>query len=270
MDPSLIAGVIAGVGVVVYGIGFGNLGLFLSLQSAAIVIGGTFAALVASTSSNAIRKVPAQVVIAIKGHLPNPEIFIDQIEACATVARKNGLLALEDYARSQEDKFMGNSLLLIIDAVSSDKARMMLEDELAFIEDRHASAINFFEKGSAFAPAFGLVGTVIGLVVMLSNLSFDSEHATDALTSGMAIALITTFYGCLLSNLFFAPIASKLQARHDREMLCKQIVLEGILSIQAGENPKFIREKLISFLPYQERAELMKNNASVKSIETAR
>jgi len=253
MDPSMIAGIVAGIGLIIYGIGFGNLGAFLSFQAAVIVVGGTFAALAASFPSETLKKVPKQIMIAVKGTVPDPCLYIDQIGDCAKIARMHGMLALEQLAQAQEDEFMRDSIFLIVDALDSNKVRAMLEAELDFLDERHAQGVTFFERGASYAPAFGLVGTIIGLILMLSNLGSDDVSAGETLANGMAIALITTFYGSLLSNLFFTPIASKLQATHDREMLCKQIIIEGIVSIQAGENPKFIREKLISFLSKKER-----------------
>lgn len=258
MDPSLMVGIIAGLLLLTYAIGVGNIKHFLSLQGAAIVVGGTFAALVASFPFMTLKKVPGQVLIAIRGELMNPGLYIDQIVDCAHVARKFGLLALEKLAEAQEDNFMRDSMLLIVDAVDYDKARYMMEAELTYMDERHTESIAFFERGAAFAPAFGLVGTLIGLIIMLANLGLDDVDGTATLTNGMAIALITTFYGSLLANLFFTPIASKLNVKNDREIMCKRLILEGILSIQAGENPKFIRAKLISFLPYKERVELQK------------
>ncbi|MCL1981760.1 MAG: MotA/TolQ/ExbB proton channel family protein [Clostridiales bacterium] len=256
MDPSMAVGIAAGIGLIMYGIGFGNLDAFASFQSAIIVVGGTFAALVASFPSRMLAKVPQQVMIAAKGQMQEPGLFIEQIAYFAEVARRFGLLALEEHAVAQEDEFLKDSLLLIVDAVDSDKARAMLEADLVYLDDRHKEANSFFERGAAFAPAFGMIGTLIGLILMLANLQLDAVDGTTILTHGMAIALITTFYGSLLANLFFIPVSSKLQAKHEREMLCKQIIIEGILSIQAGENPKFIRDKLISFLPYKERLSL--------------
>ena len=256
MNFSMFIGIVAGCGLIMYGIGLGNLYAFFSLKGAAIVVGGTFAALIASFPYDALRQVPTQIMIAFRGVLLNPGIYIDQIVDCAHVARKFGLLKLEQLAEAQNDEFLRDSLLLIVDAVDAGKARNMLESDLTYLDERHNGAIAFFDRGAAFAPAFGMLGTLIGLIIMLANLSLDLENGTETLTAGMSIALVTTFYGSILANLFFLPISSKLKIMNDREMLCKRIILEGVLSIQAGENPKFIREKLISFLPRKERQEM--------------
>jgi len=252
----MFVGILAGLGLVIFGIGFGNVYAFVSPRGLAIVFGGTFAALVASFPYDALKQVPQQITIAFRGQLPNPGIYIEQIVDCAHVARKHGLLQLERLAEAQEDEFLRDALLLIVDAVDAGKARFMLEADLIFLDERHHSANSFYERGAAFAPAFGLLGTLIGLIIMLANLSLDVE-GTETLTEGMSIALVTTFYGSLLANLFFLPLSSKLQVMNDREILCKRIIIEGVLSIQAGENPKFIKEKLISFLPRKERMELL-------------
>jgi len=266
MNLSMVVGIAAGLALIVYGIGIGNLYAFLSLKGAAIVVGGTFAALVASFHHTALKQVPQQIWMAFRGVIQTPGIFIDQIVDCAHVARKYGLLRLEKLAEAQEDEFLRDALLLIVDAVDAGKARAMLEADLIFLDERHTGANAFFERGAAFAPAFGMLGTLIGLIIMLANLSLDAD-GTETLTEGMSIALVTTFYGSLLANLFFLPVSSKLHVMNDSEMLCKRIIIEGVLSIQAGENPKFIKEKLISFLPGKDRLELLRAGDTKKDSE---
>lgn len=252
MDLTTIAGIVAALALVMLGIGSG-IGNFFDIKSAFIVVGGTFAVLIASSSISVLKEIPKHLKIAMFKPKHSPMVYIDEIVECAQIARKSGLLALEEHANQEEDTFLKESLLLIVDAIDSDKVRAMLEDDLRYVENRHSEAMSFYERGAAFAPAFGMIGTLIGLILMLNNLDLDSGE-TGALTKGMAMALITTFYGSMLANVFFSPVANKLQSRHDHEMLCKEIVIEGILSIQSGENPKFIREKLISFLAQKEQA----------------
>ena len=211
-------------------------------------------ALTASFPFTFLKQVPKQILMVIKFTPPDPYYFIDELVEIARQARKEGLLSLEDRARGQEDAFMRNCLLLLLDAVNNDKARHIMESEITQLEDRHSEAVTFYEKGAAFSPAFGLMGTVIGLVLMLADLNLDAEGAAK-LTAGMAIALITTFYGSVQANIFFMPIANKLTLKSAKEMLCRRIIVEGVLAIQAGDNPKFIREILISYLPYSSRSE---------------
>lgn len=246
MDLSTILGVVAALGLVMVGIGSG-LKNFWDLKSIFIVVGGTFAVLAASHPLPLLKDIPRHLKIVIKRPPHNPMIYIDEIVKCAQIARKSGLLALEEYANEESDQFLKSSLLLIVDAIDANKVRAVLEDDLSYMEKRHAEAMSFYERGAAFAPAFGMIGTLIGLILMLKGLDLDSGE-TKTLTDGMGVALITTFYGSMLANIFFSPMANKLQSRHEQEMLCKEIIIEGVLSIQSGENPKFIREKLISFL----------------------
>jgi len=267
IDPSMIVGITAGIALIIIGIGLGNIGHFASARGAVIVFGGTFAALIACFPTESLKKVPKQIWIAIQGALPDPALYIDQIFDCAKVARKHGMLALEGLANAHDDEFMRDSILLIVDAVDANKIRAMLDSDLEYLDERHNEAVTFFERGAALAPAFGLLGTLIGLIIMLANLSLDDSAGNETLTNGMAIALITTFYGIILANLFFTPVASRLSAKHYREMLCKKIIMEGTLSIQAGENPRFIKEKLISFLPQKERRIIEKSAAKKEKMK---
>lgn len=254
MEPSFLIGFLASFGVVAFGIisGKGSVGDFIDVASILIVVVGTFTALIACYPFSTLKNIPKHMMIVMKGQQLDPLQYIDNIVDCAQIARKNGLLALEEYANQQEDIFLKSSLLLIVDAIDADKVREVLENDLAHLEARHGEGISLYERGAALSPAFGMIGTLVGLIIMLKSIDLGSGDTT-ALTDGMALALITTFYGSVLANVFFAPIASKLQLRHDREYLCKEIVIEGILSIQAGENPKLIREKLVSFLASNSR-----------------
>ncbi|WP_027400162.1 motility protein A [Anaerovorax odorimutans] len=257
MDLTTLLGIVSGILLVGYGIGLGNFGNFLSASSIVMTLGGTLAAITASFPLSTLKGVLKHLKIVVSGRKYNPIDYIDTIAEFAQIARKNGLLALEEKANEQSDPFLKDSILLIVDAIDPDKVKQMLEDDMAYLDARHQESTSIYEKGAAFAPAFGMIGTLIGLINMLKALSFSDGSGSDQLGEGMSLALITTFYGTILANLFFAPIANKLKLRHEEEMLCKEIVVEGILSIQSGENPKFIREKLISFLPQKERALIM-------------
>lgn len=253
MDFTSIIGIVSCIALVFWGIAAGGDGLssllnFWDVQSVIIVFGGVFAAIFASFPLSTLKDIPKHIRVISSKDKHNPYDYIDAIVGCAEIARKNGLLALEEHANEQEDPFLKSSLLLIVDAIDADKVRAMLEGDLGYMNARHEEAVAIYDKGAALSPAFGMIGTLIGLINMLAGLDMSSADGTAKLTSGMAVALITTFYGSMLANVFFTPVASRLQVRHEREVLCKEIIIEGILSIQSGENPKFIREKLISFL----------------------
>ena len=136
--------------------------------------------------------------------------------------------------------------MLIVDGNDADKVREMLTSDIEQLSTRHDDVASMYEKASAAAPAFGMVGTLIGLINMLVNM--DPESGSSTIGKDMGVALITTFYGVLLANLIFNPIANNLRTRDEEECLCRQLVVEGVMAIQSGENPKFIREKLEGFL----------------------
>ncbi|RPF48396.1 chemotaxis protein MotA [Hydrogenoanaerobacterium saccharovorans] len=253
MDLMSILGLILSLGLVVFGMVFdqdtmtvvwGNLSAFIDYPSMAITFGGTIAVMMMSFPINSFTKIGKHLKIIFFPTKYNPVHFIEQIVEFAKEARMKGLLSLEDKLNETDDVFLRNSLMLVVDSVEPEKVKNLLESELAYLDDRHAQDRAFYEKGAAYAPAFGMIGTLIGLVLMLGSLSDVSKVG-----SGMAVALITTFYGSMLSNVIFLPISNKLKVRHEEEYLCKMIIVEGVQAIQAGENPKFIKEKLVQFLP---------------------
>jgi chemotaxis protein MotA len=230
----------------------GQLSGFWDLPSVMIVIGGTIAALMISFPIKSFTKIPKHLKIIFLPKKYNPQSYIEQIVFFAKEARINGLLALEDKLNSTQDKFIKNSLLLVVDSVEPEKVRGLLNKELDYLDERHAQDMAFYNKASEYSPAFGMVGTLIGLINLLANLS-----DTEALTKNMAVALVTTFYGVILANVIFKPIANKLKVRHEEEYLCKMIISEGVQAIQDGDNPTFIQEKLTRLLPsYSLKGEL--------------
>lgn len=230
---------------------------FFDPSSIAIVVGGTISALMVSYPGSTFKKVPKHFKIAIFPTKFNPVEYIDQITNFAKEARINGLLALEDKLNDVRDPFLKTSLLLVVDSVEPEKVKSLLSNELDNLEERHMQDLNFYLKASEYAPAFGMVGTLIGLINLLANLS-----DTESLASNMSVALVTTFYGVILANLLFKPIASKLKKRHEEEYLCKLIISEGVQSIQDGDNPTFIQEKLMRLLPSSINADTKKEISS--------
>ena len=151
--------------------------------------------------------------------------------------------------------------MLVVDAAEEDEIRSRLENELDAIADRHDSGVAIYEKASSYAPAFGMIGTLVGLVNMLKSMNLDSGGAST-LGEDMSVALVTTFYGCILANLIFSPMAKKLRIRNDEEMRYRQIMVEGIMSIQAGDNPKFLKEKLASYLDQKMQTKILNSDGS--------
>lgn len=256
MDILSILGLVLGTGFIILSIIFGEtpdgeftlvfkqLKGFFDGPSVMIVIGGTMAALMISFPLKSFAKIPKHLKVIFAPKKYNPQQYIEQIVFFAKEARINGLLALEDKLSETKDKFLKNSILLVVDSVEPEKVRALLNKELEYLDDRHSQDMAFYAKASDYSPGFGMIGTLIGLINLLANL-----EDTATLTSNMAVALVTTLYGSFLSNLIFKPIASKLKVRHEEEYLCKMIISEGVQAIQDGDNPNFIQEKLTRLLP---------------------
>ncbi len=253
MNLSLIIGWVLSFGLVIFGILFSdgkimpkNMMGFIEVQSLAITVGGTIGCLVASFPMSYLKGIGKRLGIAIKPKKYDPKKYIDQIVEYAQVARSRGLLALEESANACTDPFMKSALMMIVDANDPEKVRGMLDDTIMFMCERHEQGRAFFEKGVTIFPAFGMLGTLIGLINMLSNVDLSNPMG---LTKGMATALITTFYGSLFANVIFAPIGMALKNTHEEELLCMQIIEEGVLAIAGGSNPRYIQEKLEFMLP---------------------
>lgn len=228
-----------------------NIKNFGDLSSVLITVGGTIAVVVASYPKLA-KCFPAHIKIMLRAKAFDPGVYVDQLIELAQIARKNGLLALEEKANEQTDPFFKQAIMLIVDATDPDRVRSILTNDIEQMSERHQASIAMYERGSNAAPAFGMIGTLIGLINMLKGLD---GADMDSLGPNMAVALITTFYGSLLAHVVFNPIAANLAARDEEEVLCRQIIVEGIMAIQSGENPKFLRERLMTFVPQKQRGE---------------
>lgn len=257
MDLSSIIGWVVGVALILfsmvlnknadtgsYQVTVSAIKSFFDLPSIAIVVGGTFCALLVSYPLSMLKKIPKHLGMMFKDKTPKPMDSIEQIIDFAKEARINGVLALEEKVKEISDPFMKNAMMMVCDSVDPEKVQEMMDSELEYMEERHSQCQGFYLKGSDYAPSFGMIGTLIGLINLLGNLS-DS----DALAGNMAVALITTLYGSFLSSFVFKPIANKLKIRHEAEMLNKTIISVGIQGIVAGDNPNLIQDKLVKLLP---------------------
>jgi chemotaxis protein MotA len=244
------------------GINFANLINFIDYPSVAITVGGTFAVLMISFPVESFIKIPKHLKIVFMPEKYDPMSYITSLTEFAKEARIKGLLSIESKLASVKDDFLKRSLMLVVDSIDAEKVHQILDDELNYIEERHVSDIEFYQKGGAYAPAFGMIGTLIGLVNMLQQMS-----DPDSIGPAMAVALLTTLYGSMLANIFFIPIANKLKIRHDEEMVCKLIVADGVRAIQAGENPRFIEEKLLLLIESKKRVVDAKNGKK-KAVQT--
>ncbi|MCI8539647.1 MAG: motility protein A [Oscillospiraceae bacterium] len=228
-----------------------NLWNFFDAASIFIVIGCTIAIVVASFPPSMLSCIPKHFAVILNNKKFDPMYFIDQLVELAQTARKNGLLSLEEKANEQTDSFFKQAIMLIVDANDPDKVRSILENDIECMSARHEESAGMYDKASAVAPAFGMVGTLVGLINMLRSM--DVTSGGGDLGGSMATALVTTLYGCILAHMIFGPIATNLRNRDGEEVLCKQIIVEGIMSIQSGENPKFLREKLLTYMGQQQR-----------------
>lgn len=217
---------------------------FYDLPSIAIVVGGTFAALMIMFPLSQFAKIPHHLKIMFAPRVYEPEKYIATLVEEAKKARINGLLSLEADLEEMQDIFMKKSLQMLVDGVDAEEVKTQMEVSLDNLDERHAQERAFYDKGAALAPAFGMVGTLIGLINMLKDLK-----DIESVGPNMAVALVTTFYGTLLANVFFSPISNKLRVRHEEEYLCMYIITEGVKAIQSGINPNLLQEKLINILP---------------------
>lgn len=253
MDIATLIGIIVGAVMVVFGILWGNgvsaLQNFVDVPSIIITIGGSLSGLIASYNLKDFLGSFKGIGLAFKDPKYDHGATIAKIIELSNVARKEGLLALEEVAQGLDDEFLKKGILLIVDGTEPELVRGILETELMNMDERHRGVAGFFETWAALGPAWGMIGTLIGLINMLKNLSDISSVGPN-----MSVALITTLYGSLLANWIATPIASKLKYNNDLEIMLKEVTIEGLLSIQAGENPRVIEEKLKSFLSPEQRA----------------
>ena len=257
MDLGTIMGLALGAVMVVLGILTGGSGLmvYVNIPSVFITIGGSLGAMLVSNPLGRILGIMRYFNHTLSVPNYEEERIIARLVAFSEKARREGLLALEDDLEEVEDDFLRKGIQLVVDGTDPEIIKTVLNTELNKIQERHGIGIKIFDDWGKLAPAWGMIGTLIGLVAMLGNIEDKS-----AIGSGMSTALITTLYGAILANLVFIPVRNKLQDRDAGEALVKEIMIEGILSIQSGDNPRILEEKLLSFLP-PERREAIRQEA---------
>ena len=247
MDIGTLIGLVLGFGLIVGAIVMGgSIGGFVDLPSVLIVIGGTIAVtfiMFAMPVALGSVKVAMKALFTKGNAIPK---LIELMVQLAEKARKESLVALEKV--QVDDPFVKKGVQLVADGTSQDLVRAVLETEVAGMRRRHIQGQGMFKAMGTMAPAFGMIGTLIGLVKMLQNLS-----DPGSIGPAMAVALLTTFYGAVLANVFFLPVAKKLEERSDEEAYYMEIATEGIMSIMNGDHPTIVREKLLAYLPPSSR-----------------
>lgn len=251
MDLATIIGAAAGLGVVALAIiRGGSLTDFVDPIALAVTAGGTAAATLIHYPLPRLKAGFKALRSIIRSGGPGPAQVIATLVEYAERARREGVLALEQEAEFAEDRFMRKGLQLLVDGTDQDEIRAILESDLAGLEARNRQGAALFESMANFAPGFGMIGTLIGLIQMLRRMD---SPAGLGLT--LASALLATFYGVVLANLLFLPVAGKLKVRGAEEVQRRELIMEGLLAIQAGDTPSLIQEKLNSFLPPEEQIE---------------
>lgn len=261
MDFMTVLGIVLGLSLVAGAIAMGgSLMIFWSLSSLMITVGGSFAALLINFQFPQISMVIRVTKNAFLNEIKDIGELIGLFVRLGQKARREGLLALEDELENLDDGFLVNGLQMVIDGLDPELIRDIMETEITATESRHKLGQDVFRAWGTLAPAFGMIGTLIGLIQMLTNLNDPSK-----IGPGMAVALLTTFYGALLANLIFIPMAGKLAIRSEAEISLKEAIIEGILAIQAGTNPRILQEKMKAFASPRQREEMERRNTVQES-----
>ena len=253
MDIATLIGVLFGLGCIVVGVmaDGGNFGLFFQIPAITIVVGGTIAATCIHFSLGQVLSVGAVVKKTIFCKISREPDLIQKMVNYAAINRRNGALALEQELPKANDRFLVKALRMVIDGQEAAAIKEHLSMEIQYLRERHADGKKMMEFMGAACPAFGMVGTLIGLVQMFSNM-----ESPEKIGAGMAVALVCTFYGAFLSNLFFIPMGGKLGIRSKKESLLQEMTMEGAIAIVKGKSPTAVREKMQAFISDRHREEV--------------
>jgi len=256
VDLTSIIGILLGFGMLIGGFMLegGHFTSLLEPTAAMIVFGGTAGATIASFGMDDIKQVGKLFKIMFTEKKYNVSELISSLCGFAEKARREGLLSLERETASIDDEFVRQGIQLVVDGTDPALVRDILETQIDFTDQRHKIGADIFEAAGGYSPTMGIIGTVMGLVHVLSNLS-----DPDKLGPSIAVAFIATLYGVCFANVVWLPIGHKLKLKSKQERFMREIALEGILSIQAGDNPSIVREKLKAFLAAKVRQEAEKS-----------
>lgn len=251
MDIATLAGVFVAFGLVIIAIMMGGAAAwFISIPSLMIVLGGTIGATLLNYPISQVLGVVKVLKNVVFHKAQDPGSIIPFIVELGKKARSEGILSFESQLKDIEDPFLAKGLQLAVDGIESSSIENILNTEVAYLEERHQLGAEIFATMGAYSPAVGMLGTIIGLVQMLMQMEDPSQIGKP-----MALALLTTFYGTMLANLLFLPIAGKLKTRSREELLVKQMMIDGIMAIQAGDNHRVVEHKLSAYLSPNQRNE---------------
>jgi chemotaxis protein MotA len=253
MDIATILGIIIGLGCVAVGVlcDGGNFKLFFQIPAILIVVGGTLAATCIHFTMGQVFKIMSVVKKLLIYPLPSEQQIIQKLVNYSAVVRRDGPLALEKQLADAKDTFLVKSLQLVIDGQKEEALREQLSMEIQYLQERHFTGKKMMDFMGAACPAFGMVGTLIGLVQMFANMEDPKE-----IGKGLSTALVCTFYGAFLANLFFIPMAGKLGIRTKKEAMLREMILEGVIGIVRGESPTAVRERMQAFVSEGHRGDM--------------
>ncbi|MBX3363244.1 MAG: motility protein A [Phycisphaeraceae bacterium] len=250
MDIGTIVGLIVAITAMVVGalLGGGNLVALVDVPSLVIVFGGTIGAVAVSFPVAALLKVHKVFLKAFFAKSTSSAALIKDLVRFAEVARREGILALENHIKDMKEAFLVRGIKMAVDGTDPELIKTIMDIELEASMERHAAAKKILDTIGRMAPAFGMIGTLMGLVFMLMSMDDPSK-----IGPGMAVALLTTMYGALIANVCTGPLSEKLASRDSEEMLTKNIIIAGVMSIQSGDNPRVVESKLLTYLPPSQR-----------------
>ncbi|MCL1833017.1 MAG: MotA/TolQ/ExbB proton channel family protein [Leptospirales bacterium] len=256
MNIGLIIGLVAGFGTLLFAIlvAGGQVLMFWDAPSVIITLGGAWCAMMVSYPFSMLMQLPTLMRIAIFPVKFNPVELIVTLVQFSEKSRREGLLALEDDLDSLDDLFLKKGLQLVVDGTDPELVRIILETDIDQMAERHGTGKKIFDDFAGLAPSFGMVGTLMGLILLLANLSDKSMVGPY-----LSVALITTLYGAVVAYLVFTPFSTALDLSTGEEIVFKSVAVMGVLSIQAGDNPRILKEKLVAFIPPELRGDLLED-----------
>jgi len=250
VDLASVVGLLLGSLLLVVAIALGgSFGAYIDIPSVLIVVGGAFCSTLIAVPLGRFLKIPAVTKKAVLCKSADSKTLITKLVELAEVARRDGILALEGMTEGLDEPFLVRGIQMAVDGTDPEIIQKIMETELENLMDRHSAGKGLLDALGRYAPAFGMIGTLIGLVAMLSNMDDPAK-----IGAGMAAALLTTLYGAILSNVVFLPASDKLAVRSAEEVLAKTIVIQGVMAIQSGDNPRNVESKLMTFLPPNQRS----------------
>ena len=254
MDTATLIGLLLGIVGVIGGnvMEGGSPSALINIPGFMIVIVGSLGAGIMSVPMETVKKMPKLLGRAFKQQDLDPAAMVPQFEQMADRARREGLLSLEEEAGKIEDEFTRKGMQLIIDGTDPEALREIMETEITSMEERHHAGIGFLEGIGAYAPTLGVLGAIMGLITVLGHLG---DEGAD-LGEGIAVAFVASFYGVFTANLIWLPLANKLKLKSKEEVQVREIAMEGLLAIQAGDNPRVVKDKLLGYLPPSAREAL--------------